>query len=133
MSKTITLPNQFEIEKENGSPAKYIKNHWTGSVALHDPMTLPQAEAFEQSRLFPDGFLEGGTRITFTAIDKWRFTALRECVQTWDIPGFILTVTKPESLTDIAMSPRRESHYLLEWIWNEIEKIYNGEQEIPNE
>ena len=103
----------------------YIKNPWTGSVTIADPLTLPQVEIIEDAiDIKPDG-----EKVYLTVFDKKNLPAVFACVEKWDLENF------PDPVTDnnFPMSPRGASHDLISWIWSEIIKIYIGEQEVPNE
>jgi hypothetical protein len=112
MPKTITSPSK----------------RWTGTVTLAEPLFLPQAEAIDMALQAPPGYEEKAT-IPYTALDKWHFPAILACVEKWNLAGF----PDPVTIETIPMTPRPESHALIEWIFLEIKKIYIGEQEIPNE
>ncbi len=127
MSKVITLPNKFEIEDEEGKPNRFIKNPWVGSVALADPMTLPQAEAIDEVRTIILGY-DKEKRLTFTSLDKPHLSAILACVEKWDIPNL-----PTPTLDNFPMSPLRARHEFIDFIWKEVQDIYYTEEEIPNE
>jgi hypothetical protein len=49
-------------------------------------------------------------------------------VQEWRLEHF------PEAVTmeTFPMSPRKVSHRLIEWLWNELRAVYLGETTVPN-
>lgn len=112
MSKTIT------------SPVK----RWSGTVTISDPMTLPQAEAFEAGLILPDKIDENG-KIFLTALDKPQVPAILACVEKWELADF----PNPVAVENFPFSPRKDSHDLIEWMFSEIRKIYLGESDVPNE
>jgi hypothetical protein len=110
MPKTITSP---------------IKR-FPGSVTLFDPMTLPQAEAINEARrYFFDNKKEQGQYVSNLDLDKPRIPAILACVEKWELENFI-----PDPFP---MSPQAARHKLINWLWDEIVKIYDEEEEIPNE
>ena len=112
MSKIITSPSKI----------------WTGTVTLAEPLFLPQAEAIDTALRVPEGY-EGKESIPYTVLDKWHFPAILACVEKWNIDGF----PDPVTFDTIPLNPRPESHALIDYIWNEIKKIYLGELQVPNE
>jgi hypothetical protein len=101
---------------------------YPGSVTLADPLTLAQVELFEVA-LQPLPNVPEDARILLTVIDKPRIPAILACVEKWELSNL------PESVTieTFPMSPRKASHELIAWLFNEIYKVYMGELEIPNE
>lgn len=133
MSKIVTIPNSFT--NLDGEKQAQVKNLWTGNLILACPMTLPQAEAFERAidesnDLFPkpgENPLEG--KFWWSKIDKPRLAGVLACVEKWNIPDFPEVV----SLESFPFSPRHESHLFIEWLFDEVRKIYTNEANIPNE
>lgn len=109
--------------------------HWTGTVKIFDQFTLPQVEAVEEA-LQPIPNLEEDKKVSLTILDKPKLPAILLCVEEWhlttakaDKPAF---PEKP-SIDNFPMSPRKASHDLIQWIFDEIFKVYLGEKEVPNE
>jgi hypothetical protein len=134
---------------------------WAGTVTIADPLTLPQAEliqdGFERDepveliKARKDYFdcakelgqeheqtvklrlalleLAERTRPFHTVADKRQLPAIFACVEKWELANM------PEKLTidNFPASPRGDSHRLIEWLFEEICKVFNGEKEIPNE
>ncbi len=134
---------------------------WSGTVTIADPLTLPQAEliqdGFEKDEPFElikarkdyfDCVKEYGkddersiklglalieisekNRPFHTVADKRQLPAIFACVEKWELANM------PENLSidNFPASPRGDSHRLIEWLFNEICKVFNGEKEIPNE
>jgi hypothetical protein len=95
-----------------------------GTVVLADPLTLSQVELIESALEFrPEG-----DRFFFTVMDRQQLPALLACVQEWHLEHF------PEAVTmeTFPMSPRKVSHQLIEWLWNELRAVYLGETTVPN-
>lgn len=114
MPKTVTSP---------------IKR-FSGSVTLADPMTLPQAEAIsEVHRYFFDNRKQKGEYISLLDLDKPRITALLVCVEKWELQGISNGVT----LETFPMSPDKTRHKLVDWLWLEVNKIFDEEDTVPNE
>lgn len=111
MSKVITSP---------------IK-HYPGAVTLRDPLFLPQAELIDSVYLIYSDFQ--AEKVTFAELDKPKIPAIVACVEKWELQNF------PESVTadTFPMSPKKPRRELIDWLWKEIEAVYNGELEIPNE
>ena len=115
MSKVITSP----VKK------------WAGTVTLADPLTLPQAEAIEayfRHEIDP-ALIDKNGRLSFLEMDKPKMPVLFACVEKWqlaDIPEDVNEQTFPHS-------PSKARHELVDWLYEEIVKIYLGESEIPNE
>lgn len=112
MSKTIT----------------YTGKKWAGSVTIAEPLTLPQAEAFELGLEMPKDIPTDGL-IFNTVPDKQKLAALFACVEKWELADFPNEV----NVGNFPFSPRGESHKLITWVFDEISKVYMGEAEVPNE
>lgn len=112
MSKVITSPSK----------------RWAGTVTISDPLTLPQVELIEAGLELPAG-TDGDGRVFFTVLDKPHLPAILACVEKWGLSNL------PEAVAadNFPMSPRKASHELIAWLFNEIYKVYMGELEIPNE
>lgn len=100
---------------------------YKGSVRICDRLTLSQVELIEAAIYDAPEIVDG--KVKLTSLDKPRIPAILACVEKWELPNF------PEDLSidNFPLSPRRETHNLIDRIFSEIAKIYNGEQEIPNE
>ena len=94
---------------------------------MRDAFTLSQVELIEAA-IFDMPPVKDG-KVKLTDLDRPRIPALLACVEKWEISGF------PETLTadNFPLTPRRETHNLIEKIFSAIADIYNGEKEIPNE
>lgn len=112
MSKTIISPSK----------------KWAGSVTLADPLTLPQAEAFEAGLELPKDIPADGL-IFNTVTDKLKLPAILACVEKWELADFPADV----NMGTFPFSPRGKSSELINWLYGEIFLIYKGESEIPNE
>lgn len=110
MSKTVTSPSK----------------RWPGTVTISDPLTLPQAEAINDARrYFYDNRKAEGEYISYLDLDKPRIPAILICVEKWDLQNF--------SPDPFPMSPEKTRHSLVNWLWQELEAIYDAEDEVPNE
>ncbi len=100
---------------------------YTGSVRIFDRLTLSQVELIEAAIYDAPEVVDG--KVKLTSLDKPRLPALLACVEKWELSNF------PEDLSveNFPLSPRRETHNLIDSIFSEIAKIYNGELDIPNE
>lgn len=100
---------------------------WTGTVTIFDRLVLPQVELIEAA-LFDEPPVKSD-KVKLTDLDRPKLPALIACVEKWEINGF----PEPVTVDNFPLSPRRETHNLIEQIFREIAKVYNGELEIPNE
>lgn len=119
------------------SPSK----RWPGYVILHDPLTLEMVFTIEDAQdkateLEPSKFLQkiGESGVTIGTTWSSRSDALliptfEKCVSEWHLEGF---PDKP-NVDNFPASPRRDVRLLIDWLWEEINKIYTGETEVPNE
>ena len=117
---------------------------WKGSVVLADPLTMPQVREIDiamstildadrmdkadQKRIYKS-IVDGESKIFLSATDEVMLPAILACVTEWKLENFPETVT----LETFPMSPRPESHKLIDWLFKEVQKVYNGEMSIPNE
>jgi hypothetical protein len=102
-------------------------SRWPGSVVIGDPLTLPQALAWEKA-VNNSRKLEGD--ITMTDINYALMPGICACVEKWELEG--LENVTPETFP---ASPRKESGELIDWLIGEIAQIYRGEEAKadPNE
>lgn len=100
---------------------------WAGSVTIADPLTMPQAHAIEAGMENP--VTDDNGRVWLSLIDDMKLPAILMCVEKWDLKDFPETVTKD----NFPASPRRDSHKLIDWIFNELLSVYMGEAIVPNE
>ncbi len=117
MSKTITSPIA----------------RWQGTVTLSEPLTLPQAEAIEQAQSslqekIKELVEKKITEFYFLELDKLKAGAINACLEKWSLDNFA-----PLADNTVPFSPRKASHELIDWLFNEVIKIYTGESEVPNE
>lgn len=120
------------------SPSK----KWAGYVLLHDPLNLEQVFAIEDvqdrsTEIEPSKFLQKISDVSGTSIgitwssrtDKLIVPAILLCVKEWHLTG----MPEHPDVDNFPASPRKDARQLLDWIWEEINKIYMGDVEIPNE
>ena len=119
------------------SPSK----RWPGHVLLHDPLNIEMVFAIEDvqdkaTELEPSKFLqkasEQGANIGVTwssRTDSIIIPAILKCVAEWHLENFPAEL-KAENFP---ASPRKDARILIDWLWDEINKIYIGEVEVPNE
>ena len=122
---------------------------FTGKVHFCDPLNYGQVIAIEDAKdaaaedLPASAFLtklneiqekndEQGAPIRASWNSRYNhlfIPAICKCVEKWEIEGF------PEEVTpdNFPMSPRNESNQLVSFLFAELEKIYIGEIDIPNE
>lgn len=99
---------------------------WSGSVVLHDPLTMPQVRQIEE--VLNKSYEGEGGRVWLSVIDETMLPAICACVQEWKLFNFPEVIT-PETFP---ASPRPESHKLIKWLFDEIYKVYLGEVTLPN-
>ncbi len=99
---------------------------YNGSVNVRDAFTLSQVELIEAA-IFDMPPVKDG-KVKLTDLDRPRIPAILACVEAWEISGFPGNVTADT----FPATPRRETHNLIEKIFAQIEKVYNGELDIPN-
>ena len=119
------------------SPSK----RWTGHVILHDPLNLVQVYAIEDVsdkaiEIEPSKYLQliqdkTGKDINVrwsSRSDALLIPAILLCVAEWHLSGF------PEDLKadTFPVTPRKDSRQLIDWLWDEINKVYLGDNEVPN-
>ena len=124
--------------KQVNSPS----TRWAGHVILHDPLNLDMVFAIEEAQdrateLEPSKFLQkivGDAGVTVGTTWSSKSDALLipvfiKCVSEWHLENF----PTPPTLENFPASPRKDVRILIDWLWDEINKIYVGEIDIPNE
>ena len=96
---------------------------WPGSVMFSDPMTMPQALAWEHA-VQAAVALQDKTRTEFQAA---LLPGICTCIEKWELEG--LTNITPETFP---ASPREESAQLIAWLSDQIAAIYAGSGEVPD-
>lgn len=112
MSKVITSPSK----------------RWPGTVTIADPLNMGHVDLIERALEWPDG-MQDGKPVLYTVMDKPAIPALLACVEKWELANF----PSPPTVETFPFSPRRESHDLIAWLFEEIRRIYTGEEIVPNE
>ena len=109
---------------------------FAGHVVIADPMTMPQVLAFEDALIKAGAFYEeeNGMRILkrdamWGAPDSVYMSGVFPCVEEWKLKN----VPENPDKDNFYFSPRPASHTLVQWLVNEILKVYWGEVEVPNE
>ena len=94
---------------------------WPGAVVLYDPMTLPQALAWEKAVRSVKNMED---EITMTDINYAMLPGICACVEKWELEGL-------ENITSetFPATPRAKSIELIDWLIHEINLIYSGEEE----
>lgn len=115
---------------------------WAGHVLLHDPLTLEHVLAWDDMRDetadLPSSKYLAKLNLESKVIElptwsskeqKYLLPAILRIVAEWHLENF------PEhpTLETFPMSPRGESTRLVNWLYAEIEKIYWGAVDVPNE
>jgi len=106
-------------------------DNWKGSVVFADPMSIPQALAWEEgienaiehrkNLAREDGSLNLSA---FTRFEKEMEPAILACIEDWTIEGLPLPI--------IPASPRAKSIEFFNWLFMSIDGIYSGNSDIPN-
>ena len=111
---------------------------WPGFVVFSDPLTLPQALAWEKANSnaapyrakFREALKdESWQTVDITEIHAAMFPGVMACVEKWELEG----IDDPPN--PFPASPRKPAMDLFVWLMNEISRIYAGEEEKadPNE
>jgi len=106
MSKTITSP----VKK------------WPGTVTLSDPLSFPQAIAFEDTidavKALEDPSQQ---RVNYTLLP-----AVLACVEKWELEGL------GDPPNPFPATPLVASALLLAWLVREVSRLFNEAEEVPN-
>lgn len=104
---------------------------WHGTVAIFDRLYLPQVELVEAALLDERETITSAKdgHVRFTQLDKPKLPALLACVEKWNLTDF----PEPVTVETFPLTPRKAAHELIEQVFDEIRKVYNGEIEVPNE
>jgi hypothetical protein len=103
------------------SPVK----RWSGSVTLYDPLTIPQAMAFEDALDLARA--EENKDFTRAKIAQLLLPGICACVEKWELDG--LGIVTPENYP---ASPKLSSAMLLSWLMGEITTLFKEADEVPN-
>jgi hypothetical protein len=100
---------------------------WPGEVVFFDPLSLPQALAWEHA--IRDSQNLDRDNITITDINYALLPGICACVEKWELDRL------GDPPDPFPASPRKESIELMDWLIGEITAIYSGEEEKadPNE
>jgi hypothetical protein len=96
-------------------------------VTIADPLTIPQAQAVEVGMTKPEMDADG--KVFLTVLDGYQLPSIIACVEKWELDNIPVNVTAD----NFPASPRKDTHKLINWLYSEIQKVYFGELEIPNE
>jgi hypothetical protein len=109
------------MPKKIESPSSF----WPGFVVFADPLSLPQALAWEKSIR---AAVELGTT-TQTELDMAFEPGVLACIEKCELQGL------PEKLEFVPSSPRQAAKDLMAWLIGEVSKIYSGSGDVedPNE
>lgn len=134
---------------------------WAGEVTISDPLTIPQAELIQDGfepeepdelkkarKAYNESLKNNGeesqetmslkldlllllekNRKFHTVADRRQLPAIFACVEEWNLSNF----PKNPTFENFPANPRGDSHRLIAWLFSEIEKVYFGESEVPNE
>lgn len=119
-----------------------------GHVIFHDPLNMEQVFAIEEAQdaateLEPSKFLtkinemrgvkdDAGEAVKISwssKADKLFMPAIILCVKEWHIDN----MPEEVSIDTFPMTPRSVASELVNWLWTEVIKIYQGEVAVPNE
>lgn len=112
-----------------------------GSVTFHDPLNIEQVFAIEDAQdmateVEPSKFLTKISEAQGQTIqaawssrsDRLFIPAILLCVKEWQVP----TLPSPLTVDNFPFTPRGRASEFINWLWNEVTEIYQGETEIPN-
>lgn len=100
---------------------------FSGRVVLSDPLTMPQVMAFEDGMQEARVMDEGKGVLTARRLHTI-LSAVIPCVEKWELAGLPEVVT-PDTFPG---TPKMAVAKLIAWIVEEITKLYNEADEIPN-
>jgi len=114
-----------------------------GRVTFHSPLNLEQVFCFEDAKdssaeLEPSAFLKRLNEVTgeesvsiswSSRADKFIIPALLKCIEKFECENMAEIMT----LENFPLTPRHQTQAFIDFLWNELHKIYLGETEIPNE
>ena len=115
---------------------------YNGWVTFVQPLYLEHAHAIEAAK---DGSIEAAPSAFLSKVmsqssgevvkvswgtdsDAFFIPALLKCVEKWELENFPADVTAET----FPISPRGKTRKLIDFLWQELENIYNGETEVPN-
>jgi hypothetical protein len=107
MSKVITSPVQ----------------RFPGTVTLPDFLTFPQAIAWEEASREAEALKKDGA-VAARSIQAWT-KGITAVVQEWNLTGF--------SVEPFQSTPRAEVVRLCSWLIDEITRLYEDTDAIPND
>ena len=93
-----------------------------GSVVLSDPLTYPQALAFEES--YANALEVKEREGTQTEYEVALWPGLSKCIEKCDVKG--IDINRPPA------SPRGKVAEFVAWLFTEILEVYIGDTEDPN-
>ena len=107
---------------------------WPGSITLSDPLDISQVMAIDEAKdaeydVKPSkamSAIRGEDLVWTSGLDHARLPAILVCVEKWELENFSVEPKFPAT-------PRNESHQLVDFLWKELQKIYDGEVAVPNE
>lgn len=107
MSKVITSP---------------IK-HFPGTVTMADPLTFPQAMAFEDAIAAIEPVRAAGmTKIRYALLP-----GVLACVEEWHLDG----VSEHPALETFPATPKQSVAELFDWLVGEISALYRESENVP--
>jgi len=95
-------------------------SRYPGEVVLADPLTLPQALAWEKAIRTAQ---TNDDNATITDVNYAILPGVCACVEKWELEG--LGELTPDTFP---ASPRKASIELINWLISEITRIYVGEE-----
>lgn len=96
-----------------------------GTVTLHDPLYGPQVLPFERALNAVSKREEGDT---ISDGDLLMLSGVLPCVEKWDIQG----VPDEPTADTFPMTPKRAASNLIRWVFDEVCKIYAGEEDADS-
>jgi len=99
---------------------------WAGSVTFTDPLTLPQAAAWERAVAGAQKVLKEGAGMS--AYNYAILAGICTCVEKWELKGLPERIT-PESFP---AKPHKARAELVAWLVNCVIDLYKDADEIPN-
>lgn len=99
-----------------------------GYVVLPEYLTVPQVQVISPLMGDPNKMSDTEPKEWIWDSDIKTLPAILACVSEWHLVG----VPDQPTLDSFPMSPKKSVHALVMWLWAEIFKLWNAEDEIPN-
>ncbi len=113
------------MSKQIKSPVK----KWPGTVTLHDPLSLPQVVAIQNSLESAKALAEDGDldKVGVAEYHNELLPAIMDCIESWDLEG----LENPPN--PFPGTPRKPAAKLMGWLSTEVVALFSEAEAVPNE